>query len=99
MKLDKKFTGEYKIGIVSSLSASIIWVVIGSLWSLIVANIISLWHSEVVLFWQYLVAGISIGAVSVGSFQIYKNNSNKFKPSGTLILQLYRKHQSSYPKS
>ncbi len=80
MKLDKKFTVEYKVGIVSSLSASIIWVILISLWSLIAANIVSLWHSEVVLFWQYLVAGISIGAMLVGSIQFYRNNSNKFKP-------------------
>lgn len=79
-KKEQQFQGEYKIGIISSLSATIIWFVLVSLWPLIVANIISLWKSEIVLLWQYFVAGISIGVALLGSVVFYKNNINKFKP-------------------
>lgn len=71
---------EYKIGFVSSLSATVIWILLGSLWSLIAANIISLLQNKVVLPWQYFVAGISIGVALTASVVFYKDKTNKFKP-------------------
>lgn len=73
---------EYKIGIVSSLSATAIWSILVSLWSLIVANIYSLFHSNVIFPWQYFVVGISAGvALAASVFVIlYKDKSDKFKP-------------------
>lgn len=72
---------EYKIGIISSLSATVIWGILGSLWSLIAANIYSLVHSNVILPWQYLVVGISVGVTFTASVIFYRDKSNKFKPT------------------
>lgn len=72
---------EYKIGIISSLSATAIWCILGSLWSLIVVNIYSLFHSNVILPWQYFVVGISVGVSFTASVIFYKDKLNKFKPN------------------
>lgn len=70
---------EYKIGIISSLSATVIWAILLSFWSLIAANIYSLFHSNVML-WQYFIAGISVGVALMASVLFYKDKSNKYKP-------------------
>lgn len=71
---------EYKIGIISSLAASVIWYVLATLWSLIVAYIISLLQNQVIFSWQYFVAGISLGVALAASIVLYKDSTNKFKP-------------------
>lgn len=74
---------EYKIGIIASLSATVIWLLLGSLWSLIVAFYFSLLHSNV-LPWQYFVTGISVGVPFTASVFLYidkRKRKNKFKPN------------------
>lgn len=69
-----------KIGVITSLSASVIWAVLLSFWSLIAANIVSLITSGYIQAWQYFVAGLSVGATIIASVMAYRDRLNKFKP-------------------
>jgi len=72
---------DYKIGIIASLSATVIWLILGGLWTLVVTFTFSFFHSNL-LPWQYFVAGISVGIPFTTSVLLYINKrKNKFKPS------------------
>lgn len=87
--MTKKIGEELKIGVISSLSASVIWAALIGFWSLIAANIISLFHSQTIMTWQYFVAGLSIGATVFASIVAYRERLNKFKPKFPLLSMDY----------
>lgn len=76
----KKLQEELKISVISSLSANVIWAALIGFWSLIAANLVSLYHSQSIVTWQYFVAGLSVGATIFASIVAYRERLNKFKP-------------------
>lgn len=80
MRCRKELIQDINVGVFSSLTATALWVGIGSLWVVLGANIFSIVINNVTKPWQYFIAGISVGALIVSSILIHKDSKNRFKP-------------------